>query len=163
MSPSRSPCSARMAVDCVIESECRGACGELEGEASTRVHSGWEGTGSGGTNTERNKTKMERKCKYKDVRRAGGINRGRTNRNEENGGKRRGEKRQRMNESEMEKNKSDHPFWKLERGGCSLWRPSWFMVHGGCLETALFRVYFIMPRCLRPSVRNLILQRLITV
>lgn len=81
-----------MAVDCVIESECGGACGELEGEASTRVHSGWEGAGSGGTNTERNKTKMERK--YKDVRRAGGINRGRTNKgNEENGGKRRKEKK----------------------------------------------------------------------
>lgn len=32
-----------LAVDCVIESECGGACRELEGEASTRVHSGWEG------------------------------------------------------------------------------------------------------------------------
>lgn len=103
-----------MAVDCVIESECGGACGELEGEASTRVHSGWEGAGSGGTNTERNKTKMERKCKYKDVRRAGGINRGRTNKgNKKMGGKGGEKKGQRMNESEMEKKKkkkSDHPF-----------------------------------------------------
>lgn len=41
--PVVSPLSACMAVDCVIESECGGACRELEGEASTRVHSGWEG------------------------------------------------------------------------------------------------------------------------
>lgn len=66
-----------MAVDCVIESESGGACGELEVEAPTRVHSGWEGAGSGGTNTGRNKTEMEGKCKCKEV---SGINRGKTNR-----------------------------------------------------------------------------------
>lgn len=40
--------SAPMAVDCVIEAESGGACGELEGEASTRVHSGQDGAGSRG-------------------------------------------------------------------------------------------------------------------
>lgn len=45
-------------------------------------------------------------------------------------------------------------------GGGSL---RWFLVGGGRLETRLFGVYFIMPRRLGPSFRNLILQRLITV
>lgn len=44
--PSRPPFSAVMAVDCVIESESGGACRELEVEAATWVHSGWEGAGS---------------------------------------------------------------------------------------------------------------------
>lgn len=43
--------------------ESGGACRELEVGAETWVHSGWEGAGSPGTNTERNKTKMEGKCK----------------------------------------------------------------------------------------------------
>lgn len=50
--------------------------------------------------------------------------------------------------------------WRGGGGGGSL---RCFLVGGGRLETRLFRVYFIMPRRLGPSFRNLILQRLITV
>ncbi|KAK1896100.1 Non-reducing polyketide synthase nscA [Dissostichus eleginoides] len=45
-SPVPPPPSARMAVDCVIESGSGGACRELEVEAPTWVHSEWEGAGS---------------------------------------------------------------------------------------------------------------------
>ncbi|KAJ4931560.1 hypothetical protein JOQ06_025855 [Pogonophryne albipinna] len=44
--PQSPPPSARMAVDCVIESGSGGACRELEVEAPTWVHSEWEGAGS---------------------------------------------------------------------------------------------------------------------
>lgn len=84
----------------------RGAWGELEGEASTRVHSGWEGAGKRGTNTAEIKWRKGR---------AGGINRGRTIKRERRrcGTQRR--KRKTKNEQEWDgKKKSDHPFWKLE-------------------------------------------------
>lgn len=59
--------------------------------------------------------------------------------------------------------RSDHPFWKSERGACKLYRPSRCTVHEGCHETELSGVYLIMPCRPRPSVSNLTLQRLITV
>lgn len=57
-------------------------------------------------------------------------------------------KRGRTEDDGKMKENPDHPFWKLE-SGCGLLKPFWFMVHEGCLETALFVVYFIMPHRLR--------------
>lgn len=133
------PPSARMAVDCVIESESWGACRELEVEAPTRVHSGWEGVQEvegqtpGGT-----KQKMERK--RKEVKRVSRRNRGRANKGREEvwGAKKKkkkgGKERQRMSKSEMEKKKSTTHFENYREGWLSSveavlvygpWRMSW--------------------------------------
>lgn len=71
-----------LAVDCVIESESRGACGELEVEAPTSADSGREGSRKSGDKHRGGgpKLKWRGKCKYNEVR---GINRGWANKGDD--------------------------------------------------------------------------------
>lgn len=113
------PPSARMAVDCVIESESGGACRELEVEAPTRG-SLWVGGSrkSRDKHWEEQNKNGEKMQMYRSEENEWHKQRENKQRERRSWGEKGGKERQRMSKSGMEK-KCDHPFWKLERGGCS--------------------------------------------